>query len=1146
MTHRAFVLISFVVALLTLYSSALGEDNNKAEHQATLVVPFMNTPPTIDGVIHEEEWQCAKLNGFISQNRANQIEYRQAEFWIGYDDARIYIAVRTAGHPESGLITRQSPRPGETDVPDLIMDDCLEFWFAPNIERAAGKAPVAANVYQVLVNGAGAISDVMRDTGRDLYLTSWRIHMRQAHSYNRQGLWQAEFAIDRNSFKGNFSSPWGIRVVRNFKNPWDQARIGVNVAAFDDVGTMPTFSFSRIAPIVKQDTIWSLDHKRVDLRVNLKNPSSKLLPLRVSLGSNPINQPRYYNNENVSLNPGEERTIAYQLDVVDPANYNAVSRILVRSQDGSRVYFDREFLWSMVAPGRLWDPVAKGDVHEIDIAISHLPTLRKLAVSVDFKGFKSRDAVRGVELSIVKDGSGVPIVAKSITDVKLFAFQALLDLPDGMNGHYQLRAHFLGDAVAERETVSVPFERDRFAWEGNKIGMTDKAVPPFTPLVVHQSDHATSVSSVLKEHVLSADGLWKQVVAAGEPLLSSPMRYEVVVHGKSVPILPSGFHFTERSSTRVVARSHFVAGELTGDVATEFDIDGMMKTTLDIVQSGKAPIERFSLVIPLRSKIARLLHPVTDDIRINYGGEVVPGSGLVWESKSASRNHIVGTFVPYIWVGNEYRGLCWFGESDRDWILDDKRSAQTLERSGNTVTLRVNFVNTAGTFERPAHLVYGLLATPAKPLPTNPAWENFCANTGEYGYKCRIMGASAYWNGDFYASFPRDRNFEVVRKISEASKTGKSDDGFFRRLADTWSDQTHDMDFNTNRAHIMAGGSPGHYDAVMPYTNLRGDVTFTPEWRTYQDEWSLGYFNKRVTNAGRRVGSTDFAIEPVRSRQDYLLYYYKQFLENGFDGIYWDNIFLESCFNPVMGPAYTRKDGQQQPFVDIFRSRELTRRMMTLAYELHRPNLSMAHMTNANIIPIFSFVGSVLGWEWRYGTTDFQDRFTPEYIRAVNLPFNNGCIPVQLPGIRGSDDREKIEWCERTQTGCTLVHQLNVWEQGVKQQAIRGMLKEFGVGSRLVTAHRYWDANTVASPSVDSLKWIAYSRPGKTIFVVCDYGDGGDRDVTIDLLKCQLPSRVSASDWETRQAVTVNSNRLHFHLKRHDFKVIVLEGASIP
>jgi hypothetical protein len=567
----------------------------------------------------------------------------------------------------------------------------------------------------------------------------------------------------------------------------------------------------------------------------------------------------------------------------------------------------------------------------------------------------------------------------------------------------------------------------------------------------------------------------------------------------------------------------------------------MVKTTLDVTQKGETPVDALDLVIPIRARHARLLHAVADGMRFNYGGVVPAGEGVVWESRKAARNRILGSFVPYVWVGDEYRGLCWFAASDQGWKTDDARSVQTLERRGDTILLTVHFVTRPGVFRESARLAYGMMATPAKPLPADPAWQNMGINAGGAGYRVRVMGASFYWNGQMYANFPQNRDFETIRKFAEANKQRKVDTAYFDKLIESWSEETHDLTRDYNKAHVLSGSGAGNLDAIVPYTNLRGDLTWIPEWRTFQDEWSWRQFGPRTTDRDRRKGSTDFAIAPVRSRQDFLLFYYQKFFESGFDGIYWDNIYLQACFHPLLGPAYVRDDGLLQPCMDLFESRELVKRTAVLAHQLKKKlNVSMVHMTNANIVPVFSFAGSLLGWEWHYGMTDFQDRFKADYIRAVNLPYSTGCVPDQLGGIRGSDDPQEVAWCERTRLGVTMVHELLVWGADQKLTNLRKALSDFGYGTAAVTVHRYWDDSPpVRAP--EALKWLAVSKPGKAWLVFCDYGDGGEMTAGLNLKTLGLKADAAAKDWETGESVTLKDGAVRFALKRHDFKVVVLE-----
>jgi hypothetical protein len=63
-----------------------------------------------------------------------------------------------------------------------------------------------------------------------------------------------------------------------------------------------------------------------------------------------------------------------------------------------------------------------------------------------------------------------------------------------------------------------------------------------------------------------------------------------------------------------------------------------------------------------------------------------------------------------------------------------------------------------------------------------------------------------------------------------------------------------------------------------------------------------------------------------------------------------------------------------------------------------------------------------MGMEWKYGSNDFQERFSSDYIRAVCSGLQGGCFPTVLDGITGADnDREKRTWATRTELAALLV-----------------------------------------------------------------------------------------------------------------------------
>ncbi|MDQ2730672.1 MAG: hypothetical protein M3Y56_03350, partial [Armatimonadota bacterium] len=116
--------------------------------------------------------------------------------------------------------------------------------------------------------------------------------------------------------------------------------------------------------------------------------------------------------------------------------------------------------------------------------------------------------------------------------------------------------------------------------------------------------------------------------------------------------------------------SHLNNRNLPASTRSEFDYDGCMKVTLEIPAQPTRTLQGLDLVIPIKDSEAPLMHVCGEGLRSNYAGYIPAGQGVVWTSAHASRDQLIGTFVPYIFVGGPERGLVWFASNDRDWSVD--------------------------------------------------------------------------------------------------------------------------------------------------------------------------------------------------------------------------------------------------------------------------------------------------------------------------------------------------------------------------------------------------------------------------------------------------------------------------------------------
>ena len=71
-------------------------------------------------------------------------------------------------------------------------------------------------------------------------------------------------------------------------------------------------------------------------------------------------------------------------------------------------------------------------------------------------------------------------------------------------------------------------------------------------------------------------------------------------------------------------------------------------------------------------------------IREHYAGKIPGGTGKVWDSGNIPRDQLPAPFVPYIWVGGPERGICWFADNTKDWIIDPQTPELAMTRAIRT------------------------------------------------------------------------------------------------------------------------------------------------------------------------------------------------------------------------------------------------------------------------------------------------------------------------------------------------------------------------------------------------------------------------------------------------------------------------------
>ncbi|MBM4045466.1 MAG: hypothetical protein FJ279_10145 [Planctomycetes bacterium] len=1129
-------------------------------------LPFMKTPPTIDGEIKLGEWDRAtKVIGFVSQHGA-KVAPRDGMFWLGCDGKQLCIAVQTEAPPVGELLNRAVPD-GDRDIIAVTRDDSIELWLDPHRGQTTGDR----RRFQIIANARGTLFDRSYDAAnpQNPVDVTWRVKWQYATKVI-DGWWHVELAIPLSSLgaENDLNHPWGVRIGRNWQRPGDQSRWESVITAFDDIPSMPVVAWDAQAPVTQMVSLHK-DRKEPFIAVTVSNPHSSPLTAKVFLSDAWSMDPPKEQEKTVAIAPGKTETVSLQgRDMGPEGDHRTIIR--VTSDDGARTFFFRDFRWNMHRPEAVWT-IEKEQRQAVDFQFKHYPYYGKVKAKVDVSALSVREQVTGARVVVRPAGNppyGGDVLAEQKLPFKDALAEAIFSIPELKDGDYEVAAFLEGGKDVPKEPVVRTFARRRFEWERNKLGLSDAVIPPFTPLKVT----GKTVSSVLREHEMNEVGLWAQVRSEGRDLLAAPMRWEVTAgnppNGGLSPVKPGKLTVEKAAPHRVVTQGAWQAGALSATVRSEFDYDGMAKVTLSLAPSAQ-PIDRLSLVIPLRNDAVRYMHACGDGCRQNYAGKAPEGEGVVWDSSKGNKTNIVGTFYPYVYLGGGARGLCWFADNDRDWVLDDTTPTVQIVRQGKVVELRVHFITKPTTLTRPHHIVFGLQATPVKPMPEQPInWRKWhCTRVIPGCSPFVILGATYYWGCVSYDLYPRDRDFSIYDWIRNARETGKADMDFVKRWMEgykPYAEPGTPLWKNYEASVLWTARSAPSYPrskgaAMIPYTNARGVGFQAHEWPTFQDEWiNFAYYNRA------HKGAVGYDITPTESFRDCAMYYYQKAMAC-FDGVYWDNTYMAANWDTVAGDAWVDESsggeiprgagrGRIHPSMGLWAMRELIRRTAVLYHEQGRRGVLIPHMTNTNIVPILAFANVNLDWEWQYGERDFQDRFTPELTVAQTIGRSTGNVPLILSG--GFHDRKAPNWpwVMRTRLGVTLVHEIKVWDYGPAEDvALWTKLHEFGYGEPDCRVFNYWDEAHPVKVAGTETKTIAMSRGGRAVVIVTDYGEGrsvsadapaagGNCTVTLDAKSLGLPPAAKATDFETGAPVAGDAHAgFTFALKKHDFKALLVQ-----
>ena len=929
--------------------------------------------------------------------------------------------------------------------------------------------------------------------------------------------WHWEVAIPWNELGGAPANGdvWKICIIRKFQSP---AEIGKLIAevTFDDAA--PGIKYS----IVKGDptgTFYQI------CRWEVAYPAGRTDKVSCKAEIESLGNPEILNSEK---KPDAKGTIIFDLPLTSSDNLHRTMDYVLSS--GGKILMKRKFSWDP-AQGFHW----KKKYADTGTGFAVYPSLglaKGRLYSEDIKQITKYDKVEFV----IRDAQEKEIqrVKGSLTQ---FGNEAVWKLPELKDGTY-----FLGVECWKNGEIHwkhrTSFEWKKFPWVGNKIGDDRIILPPFKPLVVDRSKN--TVQAVLTGYEIGNEGRFAKVLSQGENILSGKINF--YLDNKPLPtgkldyseISPDRVRITDKTNFRGVGfRFHH-----------EIDYDGMILTTMEVIPGNAQKVNSFYLDIPVRKEVAELFHS-TQWLRRNPAGYIPEGDGVVWNSLSAPQYGAPGNFRSYIWIGGIRKGVCWFGESDLHYSLDRKKSHMELIRKGDSVIIRIHVVNKPCVWEKPFKIVMGIQATPVKPrLPSRRKYSSIT----ETGYTAansipvgQLMGELFWGSYDCVRAVNGDYGFtRFLKGSSKRTPQERSEfiDAFIKKHYDvlgkdkkrSYSHMGHSLNNLVKNAKLL-----------VPYTNPRFFNTDWPEIRMYGDEWNMDAFRNFRMNA--------YGAVPFRSYQDFMLYYLREAVRNGLDGVYFDNTNETQNFDNIMGPVREYELGKYAPQYSFLAMRQLIKRTATMLYQEGKtldgyPHLIL-HMTNSSVVPVMSFGTFGLDWEMNYNGKDYQERFPHDFILTESLGTQTGLSPLVLLHTSGSkEERERqIRTCLALLFAYDLIDFFTIGATPTDSSIAKAIntVRNFGYGDKDCKVYPSYDGDQPVSIQPQTVRFTVLKKADRALIMAGDFGNGGE--ITVDLKKLNFKNPV-VYDAETKNLIG-EGEQISTTIKHHEFRLLLVTDGNI-
>jgi hypothetical protein len=1075
----------------------------------TFTVPYAKSKPPLNGAIENEKWQGAlSFTALLTTEKA--VSPRQVRWWMMWDEDNLYVAMRSPFRPgERPLQALRGP-----ERQNVVFDDSYEIWI--DMGTIDPKTGLVA-FFQFLSNFAGTRFEVVHQPSVGNSSFNWHAGWEPKNRLTPDGkAWEMTVAIPRASIFKKEPLADGLRfrclLSRNFKRPWDQdtpAGCGV----FNSVEVWPQFVLSKSAPALHLLSVGDPATQTFGLKLAAFCLENGSLPWSFTSDSGVKKEGLLALKKNaLAQGPAE-----LALDTPGHGDYriqvhNADNKTLLLDWAGRRAYGDLNVLSE-----KLED--TKGD--QVSLSLEFNPVRSYVRATGDFINYDNRAAIDHCQ-AIVSDQTGKVINSMDLHLDALAYVRGLVNLPPLAVGEYKTRLICFGkdgkEILSREEKFAKKDEAKEFPWWKTPIGNIEKVIDPWTPVTV--KDDTIGVWG--RSMTVGEAGLPEKIISQGQPLIAGPGRLELVqTDGKTAEGGQAKTRTVSQADHRVVLETSSVIGELKIKSTVTVEFDGMYKVEMQLTPPHPMAVKALKVVLPLAPAVAEYLHGTGEGIRTGFQYCFLPKEkqGRLWDSRMVdSQPMAVGSFFPYLWVGNTKGGLAWFADSDEGWMPNNDVPAIEIRRdSSKSTDLVLNLISAPATLDKPRTIVFALQATPVKPFPQGWRMDSWWTGDTFQDFSC---------SGDIiWTARPFTMDKEKCIEMVKAKHNGTNDSIF--------------------------GEGTGSKAWAVPYfihDTLPADVV--PEIKYFGEEWRTS------------ISACLFYGETLT---DYMIWHlYNWAKECDIDGYYIDNMRPVACANISAGRGWRLPDGRIQPTYQMFSTRRYFLRMRAAFHEAIGRSKIAIHMTNKMIAPWVEAADIALDGEhnvlYPESGKDFLEVWSLERLRS-DYPAPCG-IPVSFlqehqgpwkPGDFAKVMRAYSAWVgmhDALPSGNPNRGNTPFWTGRHR----------FGIETDDVRFIPYWGKDGGLSCDDKQIYLAGWVRPGKALVLVVNTGEAAEVKVNLDAKKLGLPapSAWKATDaeegttvvldkdpvWEAKDEspISLEGTVLKVPVKRHDYRQIIVNG----